>query len=354
MRFVAADNLSEGMRLARSLYRKSEVMLAKGVVLNRPYIASIQRCGYPGVYIEDDISADIEVPQLISDELRVETVKCLGKVMSLAEMNSDRPQSMPNISAQVEDIVDEIYSNRDIMVNILDLSSYDNYTFSHSLNVAMISIVLGVAMGLSRRELVGLGNGALLHDIGKIYVSKGILQKNGPLTAEEFEVVKEHPQRGYDYISSRYHFPTRHILTILDHHEKYDGTGYPNGKAGEEISLFGRICSVADVYDALTSKRPYREAMPSHECVEYVLGGSGSQFDPEIVSVFSKRIAPYPVGTSVKLSNGWVGLVVENYVSYSLRPRVRIYQKDGVRVKPFEISLKSNSNYLNVTIVGIA
>ena len=354
MRFVAANCLCEGMRLARTLYRRSEVLLAKGVVLNQPYIAGIQRSGFPGVYIEDDLSADIEVTEMISDELRLETVRCLGRVMSLAGMDTTRRQNMPDISAQMENIVDEIYSNRNVMVNMLELSSYDNYTFSHSLNVSLLSIVLGMALDIPRKEVVGLGSGALLHDIGKIRVDKRILQKSGPLTDKEFEEVKKHPQAGFDYITSRYYFPKSHTLTILDHHEKFDGSGYPNGKKGEEISLFGRICSVADVYDALSSKRPYRDAIPGHECVEYVLGASFTQFDPRIVEVFSQRIAPYPVGVSVKLSNGWLGLVVENYVSYSLRPKIRIYEQDGQKVPPFEISLKDDINYLNVTIVGTA
>ena len=352
MRFVATSCLREGMRLARPLYRNLDTLLASGVVLNERYIASSQRCGFPGVYIDDDLSADIEVNTMISDELRRSTTKSLSKIIDMAATGS-HSSKMPDISSQVESIVDELFTNKDVMVNILDLSSYDDYTCSHSLNVAILSIVLAMGMGFPRSETVGIGGGALLHDIGKVFVSKSILQKNGPLTNEEFDLVKKHPRDGYNYITKRYNIPLRHCDTILDHHEKYDGSGYPNGKKGTDISIFGRICAVADVYDALVSKRPYRDALPPCECVEYIMGGTGTLFDPKVVDVFTQHIAPYPVGTSVKLSNGWTGLVVENYISYSLRPKIRIYEQNGERVTPFEISLKDDFQYLSVTITGI-
>ena len=352
MRFVASNCLREGMRLAKPLYRNFDTMLSSGVVLTEQYINGICRCGYSGVYIEDELSEGIEVNSMISDRIRHNTVRSLKRIIDLTASGSEA--KVPDLAKQVEDLVDELFSNRDVMVNMLDLSSYDNYTCSHSLNVAVLSIVLAMGMGMTRMEKLGIGTGALLHDIGKVFVHKDILQKNGPLTADEFGVIKKHPQDGYNYIALRYPKINRnHCATILDHHEKFDGTGYPNKKAGTDISIYGRICAVADVYDALSSKRPYREAMPACECVEYIMGGAGTQFDPDIVEVFTQRIAPYPVGTTVRLSNGWAGLVVENYISYSLRPKVRIYEQNGERVTPFDISLKDDFQYLSVTISGI-
>lgn len=352
MRYIASNCLREGMKLARPLYRNAETMLAADMVLNEGYIASIQRCGFPGVYIYDDLSADLDIHTMISDELRHETAKRLSKIVDLAASESI-PSRMPDIGPQVESIVDELFTNKDIMVNMLDLSSHDNYTCSHALNVAVLSLVLAMGLGFTHSEAVALGTGALLHDIGKVFINKAILQKNGPLTEEEMNLVRNHPKDGFDYISRRYStIPMRHCSAILEHHERYDGTGYPYGKAGTAISLHGRICAVADVYDALVSSRPYRGALPPSECVEYVMGGAETIFDPKVVDVFAQRIAPYPVGTSVVLSNGWVGLVVENYVSYSLRPKLRIYEQEGQRVQPFDISLKDDFNYLNVTITG--
>ena len=354
MRYVTIDSLREGLVLGRTLYRKADVMLAQGVVLTQQYINSISRCGFPGVYIEDDLSADLEVTPLISDKLRLETTRRLAKIYDMVKFDDDaRSTKFPDITAQIEDIVSELSRNRDIMVNMTELSCHDNYTYSHSLNVAMLSILLGAGMKLNRSDLVGLGTGALLHDIGKLRISKRILGKNGPLTDEEYAIVKKHSKDGYDYITKRFSISPRHALAILDHHERFDGKGYPNGRSGPDISTYGRICAVADVYDALSSKRPYRDALPVHECVEYIMGGADTQFDPAIVEIFAHRIAPYPLGTSVLLSNGWVGLVVANYSDYSLRPKLRIYQQNNQGIPPFEISLKDDPAYLNVTITGV-
>jgi len=355
MRYVSANSLEVGMVLGRTLYRKYEVMLTQGVVLNQQYINSIRRCGFAGVYIQDDLSADIEITPLVSDELLRETAKRLERLRDIAKFDDGSGRSnLPDITDQVENIVTELCKNKDVMVNMMDLSSYDSYTYAHSLNVTMLSVLVGVSLGFPHADLVGLGTGALLHDIGKIHISKRILLKNGPLTDEEFDVVKKHPQDGFDYICKRFHLSTKYLHTILDHHEKFDGTGYPNGKKRDEISLFGRICAVADVYDAISSKRPYRDPLPVHECVEYIMAGSSTLFDPDVVNAFIRRIAPYPLGTSVVLSNGWTGLVIANYSEYSLRPKLRIYKKDGEPVPTFEISLKDEPKYLNVTIVGVS
>lgn len=353
MRFVSANCLREGMKLAKPLFRGLTTMLSSGITLNALYIDRIQHNGYPGVYIDDDLSRDIDIIDVISDELRMETMKGMQKIIATAQQGHRNAHPF-NISAQVERIVSELSGNRDVMVNMLDLCSFDSYTYSHSLNVAVLSIILGMAMDFPVGDLVSLGCGALLHDIGKVFVNKSIIQKNGPLTPEEFEEVKTHSRMGYNYIMSEYRLPPRNCSPILDHHERYDGSGYPAKKCGTQISLYGRITAVADVYDALTSERPYRKALPPSEGVEYIMANADTLFDPEVVNVFIRKIAPYPVGTSVTLSNGWTGLVVRNYASYCLRPKVRIYQKNGVAVTPFEISLKDDFSYLNVTIRGIS
>lgn len=353
MRLVPANCLRDGMRLAKPLHRGLNTMLSAGVTLNESYIQAICRSGFTSVYIDDDLSRDIEVADLISEELRRETIRGLHRIISAAEEGRRAP-SRAGLTAQVEYIVQELSSSRSVLVNMLDLSSFDNYTYCHSMNVAVLSIVLGFALNFSISDLVALGCGALLHDMGKVFISRQIIQKSGPLTDEEVALVHTHPRRGFDFISAEYQLLPRSCRAILEHHERFDGSGYPSGRRGAEISLFGRVVAVADVYDALISERPYRRALPPNEGVEYVMASSGSLFDPEVVSTFVRRIAPYPVGTSVRLSNGWTALVVRNYAACCLRPLVRVYRKDGADVPPFEISLKDDRAYLNVTICGNA
>lgn len=355
MRFVPTNCLRANMQLAKTIYGKNNELLLKcGVTLTQRYIDSIRRLKYSGVYIEDDISKDIEVVNVISDNLRIKIMNGIKKIFMKAEHGGSQLFKESVIKKQVGDIIDELLNHKGMMVNMIDLKCFDNYTYSHSVNVAVLSIILGIALGLKKDTLVKLGLGAIMHDIGKVFVDKDILNKPEKLTEEEFNEIKKHSKRGYEYVKEKFNLPTMSSCAILDHHEKYDGSGYPHGKNKDEISLFGKIIAVADVYDALSSERTYRQAMNPSESMEYIMSGSGTLFDPKIVDIFIRKIAPYPVGTMVQLSNNWVGIVVENYESLCLRPTVRVIQQDENSIEPFEISLRDDFKYLNLTISGVA
>lgn len=355
MRFVPANCLREGMKLASTLYGKNnEKLLICGAILTDKYIQSINRLKYPGIYIEDDLSKDIDIINIISDSLRIETLNGVKKLFMKAESGSQQILNEKNIISYVESIIDELLRNRGMMVNMIDLKCFDNYTYSHSVNVAILSIIIGISLRLRRSELTNLGIGALMHDIGKVFISKKIINKQDKLTDEEFEEIKTHSMRGYEYLKEKFDFPNISYEAIVDHHEKFDGSGYPKGKKSNDISLFGRIIAISDVYDALTSERPYRKAINPSDSMEYIMAGAGNLFDPEIVEVFIHKIAPFPIGTMVNLSNGYIGLVIENYESFCLRPTIRVIKKGNEEIKPFEISLKDDKSYFNVTIEGLA
>ena len=354
MRFVPTNCMREGMELAKTLYgRNSELLLNCGMVLDQNYINSIKRLKYPGVYINDDLSKDIEVVNVISDNLRNETISGIKKIYVMAEKSGSQIAKESDLTDQIGDIVEELLENKGMMVNMIDLKCFDNYTYSHSVNVAVFSIIVGIALGLKKEMLVRLGLGALMHDIGKVFIDKEIVNKPAALTNEEFAEMKKHLELGYQYVKEKYNLPALSCAAIIDHHEKYDGSGYPNGKQKEDISLFGRIIAVSDVYDALTSERPYREAMDPSESMEYIMSGVDTLFDSEIVHIFMHKVAPYPIGMMVELSNNWSAIVVENFEEFCLRPKVRIFEKEGIHVAPFDISLKDDMNYRNVTIRGI-
>ena len=248
-------------------------------------------------------------------------------------------------------IVNEVQSNVNVKINIVDLRTYDDYTFSHSINVAVLSVVVGTVIGLNRYELNDLALGALIHDIGKVFCDKNIINKPGKLTPEEYEEVKRHAERGYNYLYSSTNIPESSKLAVLTHHEQYNGFGYPDKRVGEDIPLFGRIISVVDVYDALTSDRSYRKAMLPSQAFEYILSGYNTMFDPQIVEAFIKKVAFYPVGTCVRLSNGLVGIVVENYDSSYLRPLIRVIADK--KLTDDYIDLAHDSSTLNVIIEEI-
>lgn len=357
MRFVPTFCIREGMKLGRTLYgRHGEVLRHSGTELKQIYIERIIGLGYNGIYIDDEISQDIEIQNIISDDLRNQTIKGVKNVFINTERKmyqKDAEQELALPLELVEKIIDEILDNKNMMINMIDLKVFDEYTFYHSVNVAVLSIVVGATLNLNRLELYKLGMAALLHDIGKVFVPKSILEKNGKLTDEEFAQMKKHSELGYSYLKDKYNIPVHSYVGVLQHHERYDGKGYPYGKKGEDISLFGRIISVADVYDALTSDRPYRKAMLPSEAMEYIMGNSGTMFDPQIVKIFLKKVAAYPVGTVVRLSNGWSGLVIENHEHWATRLTVKIIKKNEENVEPFILEMHKDYNCMNITIVGI-
>ncbi len=355
MRFVPLHCIRPGMTLGKTLWgTHNEVLLTVGTILNESYVESIHRLQLNGIYIEDKISGDLEIASLISDTLRAETVKGIKNLFVMSERTGAAPP-LGLMREHIGRIVDEIVNHRNLMINMIDLKVFDNYTYAHSVNVAVLSIVLGLAAGLNRDALNRLGMAALMHDIGKVFVPLALLNKREALTQEEHQTLRRHAEDGFEYVKSHYpDIPVSTYIAILEHHERYDGTGYPMGKTGTRTTQFGAILAIADVYDALTSDRPYRKALSPSEAVEYFMASGGSLFNPTLLNLFLRKVAPYPVGTCVRLSNGWIGLVLENYESFSLRPLVRVFHKTGESVTPFSANLKDDPEYISVTITGIA
>lgn len=357
MRFTPTFCLREGMLLAKNLYGKNDdLMLKAGTILDARYINGIRKLGYNGIYIEDDLSKNIEIESVINEDLKRETIKGIKNVFIYAEQQNVKKYNLKieETKKYVENIVDEILGNNNVMINMIDLKVFDDYTFYHSLNVAVLSIVMGVALKLNRDELNKLGYGALLHDVGKVFIKKETLNKPGKLTDKEFEEVKKHSELGYKYLKREFDMPVKSYVGTLEHHERYNGTGYPSGKRGDDICLFGRIIAIADVYDALTSDRPYKKAFLPSEAMEYIMGNCGEAFDPELVLIFASKVAPYPIGTCIELSNGKTGIILQNYEDCCMRPKIKVFKYNDEDIENEIIDLKYDDNLKNVTIVGIA
>jgi len=354
MRKIPTIYLKPGMKIGRNLYdRHNMLLLSKGHPLSTKEIARIMQLQYRSIYINDE--HDSECPESIddiNDTLRHNTISAVKEIFTMigAQRTLNR-NVVGKAKKAVEDIVNEIILNKNATYTMTDLKLFDDYTYYHSVNVTVISVIVGVSLGLSRNSLYKLGLGALMHDIGKIFVPKEILWKNGKLTEEEFGIIKEHSLNGYEYLKSMPEITDESNMAVLTHHEKFNGRGYPYGTCGTNIPLFGRILAVADVFDALTSDRPYRKAVLPSEAVEYVIGDSGHHFDPQIVDAFLAKISPYPVGSYVILSNGQKGVVVSNRQQFGLRPKVKIINDDGMPVYYdlsedfFDITIKEASYF---------
>ena len=191
-----------------------------------------------------------------------------------------------------------------------------------------------------------LGVGAILHDVGKMWVPTEVLNKPGRLTDEEFAVMKKHTEYGHELLARQPELSFLVAHCAFQHHERINGTGYPRGLGGEEMHLFAKIISVADVYDALVMNRPYKSGMSPSDAMEFLFSNVGSHFEIDIVSQFSRKVSMYPLGTQVTLSDGREAVVVNLHDSVPNRPIVRILGDDPAKMEDVDLA-----RTLNLTIV---
>lgn len=336
------------MKLARAIYsEEGRVILNKGITLTQEYIKRLAALGISEIYIEDAISYDIEIHDIIHEQTRNE-----AKVIIKSIMENCRKGIMYNLDHVkniVNNILDELLDNKDILINLSDIKTMDDYTFSHSVNVCVLSVITGINLGLNQLKIRDLGVGALLHDVGKTLIPPEILNKPSKLSEDEFEEIKKHTVLGYELLKKNIHISETSAYIALAHHERYNGSGYPSCIEGGRIHLFARIVAIADVYDALTSDRVYRKKICVHEVVEHIMALGKQHFDTDIIQSFILNIAIYPEGTGVLLSNGCRGLVVKVMRHFPTRPVVRIlYDSSGNSIQEDEqINL---TEVLNITI----
>jgi HD-GYP domain-containing protein (c-di-GMP phosphodiesterase class II) len=225
----------------------------------------------------------------------------------------------------VEDITASVMRNPDALISIARLKTKDNYTYMHSLAVCALMISLAKQLGLSEEQVRDSGLAGLLYDIGKMAIPSYILNHPGKLTEAEFEVIKNHPMAGHQMLLEGGKVCEIALDVCLHHHEKMDGSGYPQGLLGEEISLFARMGAVCDVYDAITSNRSYNEGWCPSESLRQMASWQG-HFDSAIFQAFVKCMGIYPVGTLVRLKSGRLGVVIEQAVGKSLLlPKVKVF-----------------------------
>lgn len=356
MLYITKKHLKPGMILAKDIYLYNRnsfntFLLAKGQVLNSTYINRINYHNIDGAYVENDAFNDIIVESYIDDNLKAESLQRISDVYYEFQVSSGKINDymIKHLSKTVNNIVVELLNKEDLTYNIMDFKNFDSYTFQHCLNVAMLSISTGISLKLSEHELHILGLAGVLHDIGKMFIPIEILNKPAKLTEKEFEIIKTHPVNAAKQLKNL--VPQEVLRAIEDHHERLDGTGYPYGKEGSNIGLYTKILAISDVYDSLTSDRPYRKSIFPNEVVEYLMGCADKHFDYDILKHFLKIIFAFPVGTFVKLSNEKLAVVIKNHSENILRPLVRIVNSDGTVGE--DIDLLYDQNYMNITIVDM-
>lgn len=338
MRFLSINRVEPGAVLAKPIYgNQGVVLLRENIVLTENILSRLKNMGYTGLYIEDEVSAGIVIEDVVDEGLKLRTAVRLEEIVS---SNGSIAEMLP----MIQDIVNSVIKNKDVELSMRNLWGHHEYTYLHCVNVAILAVSVGIKMNLPMDDLNYLGTAGILHDIGKNKIPAELLDKPGKLTEEEYGILKMHPEYGYEMLTKAQELNSVTRAGVLQHHERYDGSGYPRGLKGNEISLYARILAVADTYDAMTSDRAYREAYAPSEAVEYLMGNGNQLYDNIVIDTFVKCVTVYPIGSCVELNNGVQAIVLKNHQDCVLRPLIRDIKSKEI------MDLKNDTRYLNLCI----
>lgn len=386
MRLINLDNLKPGMEVGQDIYDEhNRLLLGRGATVRGPYIDRLRKMGLPALYVQNDDTRDIVAVDVIAPAARSRAITNLTQTFnavtqsvdglratSLKEAHeqvrskrfmdtfksSSKDGGLEQIVGDVDTLIDQLME-KDVVAGLNSIKVHDNYTFQHSIDVSIMGILLARKIGWSKERLKAFGVGCILHDIGKIFIEKEILTKSGRLSEREFKVMKAHPVMGYQLVktiapSLGYLVP--HVA--FQHHERQDGSGYPRGIKGDNtigqntpnlIHDFGAVAAVADIYDAMTSDRPYRAGWPPDRVVNMIRDLSGTHLNSRVVDIFLKTVAPHPIGTSIQMLNGpnegYEGVVTDVDDAQLDRPLIRLLSDEkGERIDPINIDLREEAD----------
>lgn len=287
MKKVRIEDLRPGMKLARTVYSpEGLVLLREQAEITNHVIDKLKQLGLPAAYIATTAETEIQDP--VSEATRVDLIRSLSKLD--ASIRAGRVLNLVISKRALYDLVDEIVSNQKNMVGITDIRMRNDYIYGHSVNVCVIAVKMGLELGYNQLKMADLAVGAVYHDIGMTKLPIEILDRVGGLTSEELKLVRTHPEEGFAMLRQNQDITVTSAHVAYQHHERYDGSGYPRGLAGDAIHEFGRITAVADVFDSLTSEKLYRKAKSLPEAVQLIQAKSGTEFDPHMVDILKKVV----------------------------------------------------------------
>lgn len=350
MRLASTKLLKPGTIVGQAILNdKGNVLIQKGIGLTAQMISRLIRQGITYIYVEDELTNDIQIASVISEEARIDATNTIKdtfydiKQKGFGNRSYILEKKSSQLTTIIERLLDEIMYRENALSLLSDVFVTDDYIFQHSINVTIYALAIGTELKLPRQKLVEIGIGAMLHDIGKIFIDQDILKKKSKLSLIEYEAIKCHTQYGYDFLKNQDNLPLAVAHCAFQHHERLDGSGYPRGICGQEIHLYGKVLAVADVFDAVTSNRSYREAMLPHEGLEILYAGAVNLFDKEMVEAFKRSVAVYPNGLTVQLNDNRLGVVVKQHQHLCDRPIIRIIEDENNQsFLPYQIDLSSS------------
>jgi HD-GYP domain-containing protein (c-di-GMP phosphodiesterase class II) len=371
MRLVPIGSIKEGTVLAKVVHDEiGRVLLNQNVQLTSSLIQRLIDNGVLAIHIHDSYS-QTEIDDIISPELRQTAVKEIRSVFknikmqvekSIKSIEKDKTQLnkklhlmvdqkyLQNLDGIVSDMINEITLNKDAMVGLVDIKNMKNFVYQHSIQVTVLALLVGASLNMNKVMLKDLAIASMLHDIGLTFLDKDLVIYTKDFTNEQKEIYKTHSNLGFEFIKENTNLSSHVRMGILQHHEEYNGNGYPLGLAEDNIHLNARIILVANTYDKMTSGIT-GILVPPNEIIEFIMGnsGRGRMFDFEIANHFVRRIVPFTVGTHVLLSTGKRAVVVNYSPNNPLRPLLKILI-DGKKVEDLKLFNLMDHNKLNVTI----
>jgi len=346
---VLCQDLFPGMVVARPIVDNlNRVLLSPGQVLTEYYIRRIKEMDIPVIFVEDGMGVEED-----QGPVSWETAHKAARTLRQSYENCLRTGQLQigDISGQVDQIIEELLANRSAMIGMAGLKSHDEYTYQHSVHVCILAVMVGISLGYSRPRVRELGMGAILHDIGKMFIPREILNKAEGLSEIDWEIVREHAWKGFNLMrrSNRVTLISAHVA--LQHHERLDGSGYPRSLCGEAIHEYAQITAVADIFDALVSDRPYRSAYSNKQALDILNSYRDVKIKSKFIDHLQDCINPYPAGTIVELSNGDIAIVASNNNNQADRPVVKpIFSALGHAYKNQVLDLEQHPD---IDIAGI-
>ncbi len=336
--FVLMCNVQAGMILAKDIVEENgKIILSQGTQLTDRCISSLRKREWPFVQVVYDEGADIHTrfyyknknksnevvrSKVAFDAFYKETVQIIKDAFESIRLSKNLPLDV--IHRLVDSHIGPLMNTYGAMEYIQNIQAHCDYTYRHSINVAIISGILGKSIGLEPSQLEDLAMAGLLHDIGKITIGLDILNKPGKLTEDEMELMKTHPENGYQFLLQYGQLTESIKQGVLHHHERNDGSGYPEGLTKDEISYYGKIISIADIYDSMTTDRVYRKKLTPFSVAETLVEQMYHQLDPSLCLAFLNHIKSSLSNSVVSLSNGQRGEVVYLHTIPVIRPIIKL------------------------------
>ncbi len=343
MRRITTKHAKKGMVLGAPVYDNYGTMLLDSFIrLDEDCLTVLKDNGVSEIILDDWRVADVLVQPMFSPELEGKLVLALRRLM--IENNGKQSVASSNIepvSTSIAAITRELMLEATEEINVSGCISQQDYVYIQPVKTAVLALALGQRIGLSKTELTQLGIAAVLKDIGYIAIPQEIIHKPELLTEKELLKIRQHPTFGYELLSQHTSISGEVTETVLQHHERWNGSGYPSGLKGADIVKFAQIIAICDTFSALLSERPGRRTYMPHETIEYIMAYSGEQFNPDLVEPFVRQVPCYSSGLTVQLNTGEMGIISSPNLGFIGRPVVRICydQEVGPVKKPYDINL---------------